>query len=120
MHAWLDARGRYLASKVGELYQQGCSIRVILGKASGDLIRGILTDAGVPFRLSTVKNVHVHEKYLTLSGVWAGNTASRLVWTGSHNWTDGSLTRDEVIFRAEGGPALRAYQRNFNDIWTNG
>ena len=120
MHAWNGTRGRYLAQKVAALFQEGCRIRIALGVGTGSAVRDILTTAGVQLSTGTHARIRTHEKYLLLSGWYGDNTASRIVWTGSHNWSNGSLSRDEVIFRIEDGRTLRAYQNNFKDIWVNG
>jgi phosphatidylserine/phosphatidylglycerophosphate/cardiolipin synthase-like enzyme len=120
MHAWNGTRGRYLAEKVIELFQEGCHIRAALGIGTGSWVKSALVNAGVPVTTGTHKSIRTHEKYLLLSGVYAGNTGSRIVWTGSHNWSNGSLNRDEVIFRVDGPLALHGYQKNFKDVWNNG
>ena len=55
-----------------------------------------------------------------LSGVFAGNPASQVVWNGSHNWSDGALKRDDTVLRVEGPQAFSQYNANFEDMWANG
>jgi hypothetical protein len=43
-----------------------------------------------------------------------------VVWTGSHNWSNGALKRDEVIFKITDQAAFDQYYANWQDIWANG
>jgi len=42
------------------------------------------------------------------------------VWTGSHNWSDKALKRDDVLMRIDSAEAVAQYDANFEDMWTNG
>lgn len=119
-HAWNGTRGRYLADKVIELKKQGCTVSVIYGVGMGSAIRSILQNAGIAMSAGHVRGVRTHQKTLLLSGVYDGDPAARIVWTGSHNWTNGALRRDDNVFRITGEQAYAQYLANFNDIWTNG
>jgi phosphatidylserine/phosphatidylglycerophosphate/cardiolipin synthase-like enzyme len=60
-----------------------------------------------------------HEKYMILSGGY-GSTSSRIVWTGSENWSDKSPKNDEVNVRIPRNGAYHRYRDNFNWIWAHG
>jgi hypothetical protein len=119
-HAWNGERGKYLARKVAELEGAGCDIEVIYGVGMGASVKTILDRAGVPLSKGQVKGVRTHQKTLLLSGVYGGDPNARIVWTGSHNWSDGALRRDEIIFKVQGQAAYDQYLANFDDIWANG
>lgn len=119
-HAWNGERGKYLARKVAELEGAGCDIEVIYGVGMGAAVKTILDSAGVPTSKGRVKGVRTHQKTLLLSGVYAGDPDARIVWTGSHNWSDGALRRDEIIFKVQGQAAYDQYLANWNDIWAHG
>lgn len=119
-HAWNGTRGRYLADKVIELKRQGCTVSVIYGVGMGSAIRSILQNAGIAMSAGHVKGVRTHQKTLLLSGIYDGDPAARIVWTGSHNWSNGALRRDETILKITGEQSYDQYLANFNDIWTNG
>jgi hypothetical protein len=119
-HAWNGTRGRYLAHKVAELADAGCDVKVILGKGDGRVIRNVLARHEVPVSHGTVKGVKTHQKVMTVNGVFDGDTSAALVWTGSHNWSNGSLRRDETILKIDSLDAYEAYNANFEDIWNNG
>lgn len=119
-HAWNGTRGRYLAYKVAELKKLGCDVRVIYGVGMGTAVRSILNGAGVPMSGGHVKGVRTHQKTLLLSGIYDGDPTARIVWTGSHNWSNGALRRDETIFKVTGQQAYDQYLANWNDIWVHG
>jgi phosphatidylserine/phosphatidylglycerophosphate/cardiolipin synthase-like enzyme len=119
-HAWNGTRGRYLAEKVAELADEGCDVKVIFGKGDGKVVRNILARHDVPVSHGSVRGVKTHQKVMTVNGVFDGDTSAAMVWTGSHNWSNGSLRRDETILKVDSEDAYEAYNANFEDIWNNG
>lgn len=120
MSAWHGNRGLAAARQLAALQERGCRTRVILGSGSGKGVRTILTSGGIKWRMSSHKKVHTHQKLLLISGVYEKNTHARRVFTGSHNWTDRSLLRDEVVLGIPGRRAHRDYEANWTFIWNNG
>ena len=119
-HAWNGSRGKYLARQVATLQRSGCDVAVIYGVGMGLAVKSILQGAGVPMSGGTVKGVRTHQKTLLVSGMYDGDPQARIVFTGSHNWTNGALRRDETIFKITGQQAYDQYLANWNDIWNNG
>jgi phosphatidylserine/phosphatidylglycerophosphate/cardiolipin synthase-like enzyme len=119
-HAWNGARGVYLAQKVAELKQDGCDVKLIYGTGLGAVVRNVMARAQVPMSPGRVKGVRTHQKLLTVSGVYDDNPASAFVWTGSHNWSDRALKRDDAVLEIPGLEAYNQYLANFEDIWVNG
>ena len=119
-HAWNGDRGIYLSQKVAELKRAGCDVKVIAGVGIGRVVKNTLLRAEVPLSFGTRKGKHTHQKLMFLSGVFAGDPASTHVWTGSHNWSDGALRRDDAVLEVAGPEAYNQYFANFEDIWTNG
>lgn len=119
-HAWNGDRGRYLATKVADLYREGCNVRVIYGIGMGRVVKSTLSSADVPMSAGSVRGVRTHQKVFTVNGVYDGEPQSTVVWNGSHNWSDGGLRRDDVVLRVEGPTAHAAYLANFRDMWRHG
>jgi hypothetical protein len=118
-HAWNGERGKYLARQVAALKAAGCDVRVVYGVGAGRVVKGILAAAKIPVRTGKGTGKHTHQKLMTVSGVYAGDPASAIVWNGSHNWSDGALRRDDVVFRIESVEAYDQYLANFADMWRN-
>ncbi len=119
-HAWNGSRGKYLAWQVAGLAEAGCQVQVIYGVGMGRAVKTILGTHGVQLNGGTVKGVRTHEKTLLISGGYDGNPDAHLVFTGSHNWSNGALRRDETIFEIDDAQAYQQYLDNFEDIWVNG
>ncbi len=119
-HAWNGDRGIYLAQKVAELKRSGCDVKVIYGVGIGRVVKNTLIRAGVPMSAGTVKGKRTHQKVFFVSGVYDGDPASTHVWTGSHNWSDGALRRDDAVLEVSTPEAFAQYDANFEDIWANG
>ena len=119
-HAWNGSRGLYLADKVVALRKAGCVVQVIYGVGTGSAVKSVLTRGGVA--LSTIRHpkARTHQKTLLVSGVYDGDPAAQVVFTGSHNWSNGALKRDDVVLRVENAAAYAQYAANFADIWNNG
>ncbi len=119
-HAWNGDRGIWLARKVAELKRNHCDVRIIYGIGIGGAVKAILQNNQVPMTYGTRDGIHTHQKVLFMSGVFAGNPSSQVVWNGSHNWSDGALKRDDTVLRVDGPNAFAQYNANFEDIWANG
>lgn len=125
--AWDGYRGTYLAKKIRQLYAQGCDVRLIYGLA-GKSVREVFatrTKRGyIPVHVNGYDtdydgfiDLYNHQKIITISGNWGGNSASEYTWTGSSNWNNAGAKGDEVIFRIKGEGVGDRYRVNFNYIW---
>lgn len=118
-HAWNGTRGRYLVHKVADLHRSGCDVKVMLGVGSGKVVKTVLSNQGVPTNYGSTSK-KTHQKLMFVSGAVAGDPAATLVWTGSHNWSDKALLRDDVLKRIDSPDAYAQYDANFEDMWANG
>ena len=118
-HAWNGMRGRYLVNKVADLHRSGCDVKVMLGVGAGRVIKTVLANQGVPTNYGETDK-KTHQKLMFVSGAMAGDPASTIVWTGSHNWSDKALKRDDVLKRIDSAEAFAQYDANFEDMWANG
>jgi phosphatidylserine/phosphatidylglycerophosphate/cardiolipin synthase-like enzyme len=131
MHAWNDWRGTYLANKVRSLFAEGCDVRVMYGMASASVRdafakktkRGYLPvhingyDTEEVGGLDGEIDLYSHQKLLTVSGNYWGDSSTSFVFTGSSNWNAGGAKGDEIIFRASSPTLVNRYFKNFNFIW---
>jgi len=120
LHAWNGTRGRYLAERIAELKRSGCRVKVIMGEGSGPVIRDILANAGITVFYGTQRNkrgrILTHQKVFSVAGRYGSNPDARIVWTGSHNWSNGALRRDDLLLRIDDIKVFRQYLRNFKRI----
>ena len=61
--------------------------------------------------------LYVHHKVMTINGHWFGRSNTKVVYTGSQNYTNpGTRLNDELVLRIRDGATLNAYDRNLNLI----
>ena len=119
-HAWNGTRGIYLANMMAALASQGCNIEVIYGVGMGSTVLSILRNAHIPLSAGHHKGIRTHQKLLLVNGMYDG-VPTQSVWTGSHNWSNGALRRDDIMLQITGwNAAYGQYIANFNYMWTNG
>jgi hypothetical protein len=130
MFGWTGDRGFTLAEKLRKLDNRGCEVRVIVGKPAQKPLRELRRpgrNGGVEVHDSRYDrngdgrpDKYVHTKYMLISGNVAGDSSSRLVYTGSQNWFDRSQTHDDEIVVSFGRRGVyNAYHRHFRNIWNN-
>ena len=121
MHAWFGTRGLAFANKVRGMYNRGCYVRVLYSFMSHAVFKKLhqgTTTRMVVRRTLFSKNgktayLYSHFKNIAVSGNVAGNTASRVVWTGSNNFTNDGTHFDEVMMRISDGAAYAQYAKQW-------
>jgi hypothetical protein len=117
MHAWFGDRGRAFAAQMVRIRKQGGKVTVIGGGGMSPAVRRILTRGGVAVRSGTWRDGnHIHGKSLS-AYVPTRHGYHRMVWTGSHNFNDGTLRREEIFMRIDGSPTYNQYVANWTKIW---
>jgi phosphatidylserine/phosphatidylglycerophosphate/cardiolipin synthase-like enzyme len=87
-----------------------------MGGAVMDILRG----SGVAVSPGRHPHVRTHEKLMIFQGTYAKAPGSTLAWTGSHNWSNRALGRDDLIVRI-GDPVVTAqYVAQFAWMWHHG
>ncbi len=133
MYAWYGARGERLAREVASLRREGCQVSVIGSVISAPVV-SILERAGIPVRAADWdwgdkpatsgdqivfgSRCYSHLKYVTVDGSFRGR-GTRVVWTGSENWSAPGLSSDEVTFEIHDRAALKAYDATFQRMWSS-
>ncbi|WP_109506122.1 phospholipase D-like domain-containing protein [Nocardioides speluncae] len=120
MSAMHGDRGRIGARRLVELQKAGCDVKVIFGASSGKGVRSILTGGGVIWRLSSEKGLRAHQKLLLISGKIGDDPLATRVYTGSLNWTDSAVNRDEVVLGVKGERTMKLYAQNWYYMWRFG
>ena len=129
MHSWNGNRGKYIATRLRNLYAQGCDVRVMwsLGGSGMKAAIGASTPRGTVPRHSDGYNtdcdelhevdMYSHQKYMTISGHYGDDRSASYVFTGSSNWTPQGISGDELILRATGPRLVSQWNKNFQFIW---
>jgi phosphatidylserine/phosphatidylglycerophosphate/cardiolipin synthase-like enzyme len=119
-HAWNGNRGKAIAQAVAALQRSGCRAKVFYGIGMGGAVMAILRGSGVALNPGTHNHVRTHEKMMVFQGVYGGVPATNLVWTGSHNWSDRALGRDDLIVRIADPVVTAQYIAQFHWMWKHG
>lgn len=131
MYAWYGARGIRIAKEVAARKRAGCKVAVIGSVIADDVVR-ILRGAGILVKaadwdwgqkLSTSGDKMIfgprcysHLKYVTIDGTYKGR-ATRVVFTGSENWSAPALSSDEVTYEIHNASVLSAYNKRWRAMW---
>lgn len=126
MHTMQGARGLYIAHRIRQLYADGCDFKVIYGLMGWNVKREIgavtprgripLRSAGFDYDADGEVNRYTHQKYFTISGMFAGKVTN-LTFTGSSNWTTRGTSGDEIIFSIHGKGIRQQYEKNWKLMW---
>ena len=117
-------RGVKLANKLAGLKSKGCGVYVLIAKGSsgepqiGADTKQILCNAGVSLRARK----GIHEKSMIVNADYLGTEPKRIVFTGSHNFTEKALrNNDELIVRVGdwvNGALNSRFISHFNAAWS--
>lgn len=116
-YAWNGERGKRVARKVAGLVEAGCRVRVFYGTGTGGAVRAILANNGARMRSSSRGRVTTHEKMMVISGAYGASLATVRAWTGSHNWSDRALRRDDLIVQINDPEQAQPYAAGFMWMW---
>jgi hypothetical protein len=126
MFAFLNERGEQIARRLVELDNRGCDVSVIYGAPSrevADILKRSARRGGVRLWDSRrdldgdrVPDLRTHEKYMLINGVYAGDTSSWQVHTGSQNWGQTLMNGDDVTLNVESRFIHAQYLANWRSI----
>ncbi|GAA4964009.1 hypothetical protein HD597_003493 [Nonomuraea thailandensis] len=116
MSEW-DAYRVAIAEKLRDLAGDGCRVRIVYGIIDDEVKAVLAAQPGI--ELSTLGSGsalpgRIHSKYLLVEGSYDGDRDARWVFTGSHNYNETSLRRnDETLLRLNDKNVYRQYVANF-------
>ena len=119
-HAWNGERGKTIARDVAALLRDGCYVQVFYGVGTGPAVRAILTQAGAKLKNGTHKGIHTHQKMMIIDGALGKQLDTIRVLTGSHNWSDKSPGRDDLIVATRNRVVGEQYVDGFRYMWNKG
>jgi phosphatidylserine/phosphatidylglycerophosphate/cardiolipin synthase-like enzyme len=125
---WFDAYGSDIATRLRQLWDRGCDVKIVTtlaGRGVNRLMRARTGRGPMPIKEVTsdrnadgIPERYLHLKLLAISGVYAGDTAASVVFTGSPNWSARAQGSDEVWVRILGHARVtRQYQRHVDHLY---
>lgn len=106
-----------VAEQLAAKAQQGCQVQVLIGALDGSdtaTAAQAVRQGGAEALVYTQTNgVSIHSKYLLIDANYL-DAHHRVVWTGSHNYTQPALRRhDETLLKIEDDAVYEAYLQNW-------
>jgi hypothetical protein len=126
MYAWYQQRGQWLAKRVRQLWNQGCQIQIVFAISSNPVKKLLYSPSGrgrIPMRqilLTNTKHVpiyYLHDKWVTITGNYAGNPANSVSFQGSFNFSDLGFRSDEQFQMIRGRATYNRFARDFTLLW---
>jgi hypothetical protein len=126
MYAWYQRRGKWLAKRVRQLWQQGCQVQIIYGISSNPVKSILYSPAGrgrIPMRQILLTNTkgtpiyYVHDKWVTITGNYAGVPNNSVSFQGSFNFADYGFSSDEQFQMIPGRATYNQFARDFGLLW---
>ncbi|WMX46678.1 phospholipase D-like domain-containing protein [Streptomyces roseicoloratus] len=117
-----------VASKLVSLKNAGCSVILAHDGAPGSMGAGV--ESVISGKLTQRVQCHedrgtgvakagLHSKYLLIEGTYDGVTGRKLVWTGSHNYTNPALrANDETLLKIDHATLYGQYKANHQYLMT--
>jgi HKD family nuclease len=106
-----------IPEKLRDLAARGCTVRIVYGIMDDEVKRLLLAEPRVELRVlgdGSALPGRVHSKYLLVEGTYDGVRDARWVFTGSHNYNETSLRRnDETLLRIGNRAVYDQYAANF-------
>lgn len=127
MTSWYGDRGIAIATKIRDLANQGCDIRIVYAVTGNEALR-ILRRLGptpVPmqqivqdFDGDGVYDRYLHSKVLTIKGTYRHRQAAVAI-NGSANWSPKVLQSDEAVLRLQGTKPVNTYNHWIDGLYEN-
>ena len=124
MSDWSDSRPAII-DKLIALRNQGATIEVFAKDAAGTQTKNRLRQLatlGATVRIFNLEQgadakFNIHAKMMLIEGVYKGQANSKVIITGSHNYTDGALkTNNEVLVTLVNSGLFSQYAAYFNEL----
>jgi hypothetical protein len=126
MYAWYQSRGKWLAKRVRQLWQQGCQVQIVYAISSNPVKSILYSPAGrgrIPMRqilLTNTKGIpiyYLHDKWVAITGNYAGVPNNSVSFHGSFNFSDLGFSSDEQFQMLRGRAVYDRFARDFTLLW---
>ena len=132
MWGWATAR-EDIAKQLNTLHQRGCIVQVLLNKdrTSKTVFAALLKSSSKYGKIDVYDgwydsnddgeaSLYVHHKALMINGNWFSDSSTKVVYTGSQNYThEGLRKNNEVVMRIKTDSVYNAFYNNFAYIRNN-
>jgi hypothetical protein len=126
MYAWYQQRGKWLAKRVRQLWDQGCQVQIVFAISSNPVKKILYSPSGrgrIPMRQILLTNrrhvpiYYLHDKWVAITGNYAGNPSNSVSFQGSFNFSDLGFSSDEQFQMIPGRGVYNRFARDFGLLW---
>ncbi|MBB4958841.1 phospholipase D-like domain-containing protein [Micromonospora polyrhachis] len=108
-----------VANVLRALANQKCWVDIVYAESTPEVLAALRHDRIMVYKLNNADGYLVHSKYMAIEGTYAGVRDTKLVFTGSHNWSYSALREnDEALLRITSNSIHDAYRSNFWSLRT--
>ncbi|MFC5749755.1 phospholipase D-like domain-containing protein [Actinomadura rugatobispora] len=119
MSEW-DAYRVAIAERLRDLARQGCTVQIVYGIVDDEVKQVLQSEPRIGLRVlggGSGLPGRIHSKYMLIEGSFGRDDRARVVLTGSHNYNQTSLRRnDEALLRLTDKTIYTQYVRNFTTM----
>jgi hypothetical protein len=126
MYAWYQDRGKWLAKRVRQLWEQGCQVQIIYGISSNPVKKILYNPSGrgrIPMRQILLTNTagtpiyYIHDKWVAITGNYAGVPNNSVSLHGAFNFSNLGFKSDEQFQALYGRAMYDKFARDFTLLW---
>ena len=126
MYAWYQERGKWLAKRVRQLWEQGCNVQIVYAISSNPVKKVLYSPDGrgrIPMRQILLTNTkgtpiyYLHDKWVAIRGHYGTSTSAALAFQGSFNFSDLGFSSDENFQMLPGNAYYSQFARDFDLLW---
>jgi len=128
MYAWYQDRGKWLAKRVRQLWQDGCKIQIVYAISSDPVKKILYSPSGrgrIPMRQILLANTqgtpiyYLHDKWVAIKGRYGRSRGTTVSFQGSFNFSDLGFKSDENFQALLGSSYYKMFARDFDLLWTD-
>jgi hypothetical protein len=126
MYAWYQDRGKWLADRVRQLWQQGCHVQIVYAISSNPVKKVLYSPSGrgrIPMRQILLTNkeevpiYYLHDKWVAIKGHYGSNRSAALAFQGSFNFSNLGFSSDENFQRLSRSGYYKKFESDFELLW---
>ncbi len=131
MYQWTSSR-LYLARRLKRLKNAGCDVKVLMSASEWDLevmpilrkwdkkkVKTTYKYGNILIRNGDRGSRFIHSKFILVNGKWGNNSKTKVVFTGSGNWTKSSLRFNNEVNLLITGVGYGQFKANWNKMWNS-
>lgn len=125
-YAIYGSRGEWIARRLRQLWEHGCSVSIIYSVASRPVLQILRNGSGrgaIPMRQSVITDgygtivKYNHSKWMTIVGHWGRQRDAYVTFDGSANWANLAAGSDEQMQRVLGRNEALRHLITFTTTW---